>query len=48
MARILEDRAFASQLREGCMEVKHSLSWAEPLAQMEALYQALISEHRGQ
>jgi len=46
MARILEDRAFASQLREGCNEVKNLLSWAEPLAQMEALYQTIIAEHR--
>jgi glycosyltransferase involved in cell wall biosynthesis len=46
MARILEDRAFASQLRAGCREVKRSLSWAEPLAQMETLYQTLISEPR--
>jgi glycosyltransferase involved in cell wall biosynthesis len=47
MARILEDCAFASQLRDGCMRVKDSLSWAEPLAQMESLYGAVISEHRG-
>jgi glycosyltransferase involved in cell wall biosynthesis len=47
MARILEDPAFASQLRDGCMQVRESLSWAEPLAQMEALYEAVISEHRG-
>jgi glycosyltransferase involved in cell wall biosynthesis len=45
MARILDDRAFAAQLREGCNEVKNSLSWAEPLAQMETLYQTLISEY---
>jgi glycosyltransferase involved in cell wall biosynthesis len=48
MARILNDRAFAAQLREGCNEVKSSLSWAEPLAQMEALYQAIISEGSSQ
>jgi glycosyltransferase involved in cell wall biosynthesis len=47
MARILEDRAFASQLRDGCNEVKGALSWAEPLAQMETLYRRIISEHRG-
>jgi glycosyltransferase involved in cell wall biosynthesis len=45
MARILEDRAFASQLREGCNEVKDTLSWAEPLAQMEALYRTIMAEH---
>jgi glycosyltransferase involved in cell wall biosynthesis len=48
MARILDDRAFAAQLREGCNEVKNSLSWAEPLAQMETLYRTIISEHRGE
>jgi glycosyltransferase involved in cell wall biosynthesis len=47
LARILEDRALALQLRRGCEDVKHSLSWAEPLAQMEALYQAIISENGG-
>ncbi|HTC63517.1 MAG TPA: glycosyltransferase [Candidatus Saccharimonadales bacterium] len=48
MARILGDQAFALQLREGCNEVRNLLSWAEPLAQMEALYQTIISEHRVQ
>ena len=48
MARILDDRAFAAQLRAGCNEVRNSLSWAEPLAQMEALYQAIVSEHCSQ
>jgi glycosyltransferase involved in cell wall biosynthesis len=47
LARILEDHAFASRLRQGCKEVANSLSWAEPLAQMEALYRELISERRG-
>jgi glycosyltransferase involved in cell wall biosynthesis len=48
LARILDDPALAARLREGCKSVANSLSWAEPLAQMEALYQELISESRGQ
>jgi hypothetical protein len=33
-------------LRGGCKGVANSLSWAEPLAQMEILYRELISERR--
>jgi glycosyltransferase involved in cell wall biosynthesis len=44
LARILEDSAFAAHLRAGSKEVANSLSWIEPLAQMETLYQGLISE----
>jgi len=44
LARILDDPAFAARLRDGCKEVANSLSWAEPIAQMETLYQELISE----
>jgi len=47
MARILDDSALSSRLREGCKEVANSLSWAEPLAQMETLYRELISERQG-
>ena len=46
MARILDDQTFAAQLREGCKEVARSLTWAEPLGQMEALYRTIISERR--
>jgi glycosyltransferase involved in cell wall biosynthesis len=46
LARILDDQALAVRLREGCKAVANSLSWAEPLAQMETLYRELISEPR--
>ena len=48
LARILEDPALAARLREGCALVANSLGWAEPIAQMETLYQGLISERRDQ
>jgi glycosyltransferase involved in cell wall biosynthesis len=48
LAQILDDSAVAARLRVGCEAVAKSLSWAEPLAQMETLYQELISERRGQ
>jgi glycosyltransferase involved in cell wall biosynthesis len=48
LAQILDDPAFAAHLRGGCAGVANSLSWAEPLAQMEALYKELILEMRGQ
>ena len=46
LARILDDPALAVRLRGGCQGVANSLSWAEPLAQMETLYRQLISERR--
>ncbi len=46
LARILNDRELAARLREGCKGVANSLSWAEPLAQMETLYRELISQRR--
>lgn len=48
LARILEDPALAARLRAGCTAVANSLGWAEPIAQMETLYQGLISERRDQ
>jgi glycosyltransferase involved in cell wall biosynthesis len=48
LARILDDPALAARLRGGCRDVANSLSWAEPLAQMENLYKELISERRNQ
>jgi glycosyltransferase involved in cell wall biosynthesis len=48
LARILDDPEVAERLREGCKGVANSLSWAEPLAQMETLYRELISEQRDQ
>jgi glycosyltransferase involved in cell wall biosynthesis len=48
LAQILDDRALAARLREGCKKVANSLSWAEPLAQMETLYRELISERRAE
>jgi glycosyltransferase involved in cell wall biosynthesis len=47
LARILEDPGVAARLREGCQGVATSLSWTEPLAQMETLYRELISERGG-
>jgi glycosyltransferase involved in cell wall biosynthesis len=44
LTRILDDSALAARLRGGCREVANSLTWAEPLAQMEKLYRDLISE----
>jgi glycosyltransferase involved in cell wall biosynthesis len=46
LSRILNDQALATRLREGCKAVANSLSWAEPLAQTEALYKEAISERR--
>jgi glycosyltransferase involved in cell wall biosynthesis len=47
LSQILDDPAVAARLRGGCEAVAKSLSWAEPLAQMETLYRALISERQG-
>ena len=46
MTRILEDDRFTAQLREGCKAVADSLSWSEPLTEMESLYREVISERR--
>ena len=46
LSQILEDPALATRLREGCGAVAKSLSWSEPLAQMESLYVQLIAERR--
>jgi glycosyltransferase involved in cell wall biosynthesis len=46
LSRILDDPALAARLRGGCQGVANSLSWAEPLAQMESLYRELLSERR--
>ncbi|MGH9680170.1 MAG: glycosyltransferase, partial [Candidatus Acidiferrales bacterium] len=48
LERILDDPSFAAHLRTGCEEVAQSLSWAEPLAEMESLYQNLVSEKSAQ
>jgi glycosyltransferase involved in cell wall biosynthesis len=47
LSRILDDAAFSTSLREGCQAVAASLSWAEPLAQMEDLYAEVIAERSG-
>ncbi len=47
LAQILDDPALAARLRGGCQGVANSLSWAEPLAQMEALYRELIAKRLG-
>jgi glycosyltransferase involved in cell wall biosynthesis len=46
LAQILDDPALAARLREGCRVVASSLGWAEPLAQMEAVYGEVIGERR--
>lgn len=48
LAQALDDSALAARLRGGCQGVANSLSWAEPLAQMETLYRELRSERRDQ
>ena len=46
LEKILGDPVFAARLRAGCGEVARSLGWPEPLAQMESLYERLLSERR--
>ncbi len=46
ISEILGDSALAARLRAGCIGVARSLSWAEPLAQMESLYRELMAERR--
>jgi glycosyltransferase involved in cell wall biosynthesis len=46
LSQILDDPAVAGRLRGGCDAVASSLSWAEPLAQMETLYRELISQRQ--
>jgi glycosyltransferase involved in cell wall biosynthesis len=48
LGRILDDPAFAVSLRTGCEGVARSLGWAEPLAEMESLYQKVVSERRAE
>jgi len=42
--RLLRDEALAAELRAGCAEVAHGLSWEEPVAAMEKLYSRLQSQ----
>ena len=44
LAQILDDARFAARLREGCKAVASTLSWTEPLTQMESLYREVTSE----
>lgn len=44
MARILQDASLAARLRQGCRAVTDSLTWTEPVAQMETLYRNVIAE----
>jgi glycosyltransferase involved in cell wall biosynthesis len=48
LARILEDADLGDRLRGGCQEVANSLSWAEPLAQMETMYMQLTADRHAQ
>jgi glycosyltransferase involved in cell wall biosynthesis len=44
LEQILDNPAMAARLRAGCAEVTRSLGWTEPLAEMESVYQQVISE----
>jgi glycosyltransferase involved in cell wall biosynthesis len=44
LGQILDDPEFAAHLRTGCEGVARSLGWAEPLTEMESLYQELDSK----
>ena len=41
--RLIEDESLAAQLRAGCAGVAESLSWEEPVGEMERLYTSLQS-----
>jgi glycosyltransferase involved in cell wall biosynthesis len=47
LASILEDPTLAARLRFGCQAVTKSLTWAEPLAQMESVYRSVVLEQGG-
>ncbi len=46
LARLLEDEPLRRRLQAGCDEVARSLSWQEPLAELERLYAELVAEAR--
>jgi glycosyltransferase involved in cell wall biosynthesis len=46
MKRLLEDGELLSRLRKGCADAALTFSWDEPVAAMEALYCALVSDGR--
>ncbi len=48
LEKILGDAAYAAQLRRGCSEVARSLTWTEPLAEMESIYQNVLLENHAQ
>jgi len=41
LSRLLSDQGLQSQLREGCVAVAASLSWEQPLGEMEMIYSSL-------
>jgi glycosyltransferase involved in cell wall biosynthesis len=43
LARLLEDNALCTKLKEGCAIAYHRLDWEEPLAEMEAAYRRLAA-----
>jgi len=43
MKRMIEDRAFLTQLQSRCAEIARGLSWDEPVSEMERLYDSLQS-----
>jgi len=48
IVRLLQDGALAARLRSGCAEVARTLSWDEPVAEMERIYRSLVSQPRGE
>jgi glycosyltransferase involved in cell wall biosynthesis len=47
LCRLLTDEALRDRFRQGCRKVAESLSWDEPVTQMERLYEALRGAKSG-
>ena len=43
LAQLLDDDELRNRLRDGCAEVARSLTWDEPLDQMESIYSAAVA-----
>jgi glycosyltransferase involved in cell wall biosynthesis len=44
LSRLLDDTSLHERFRAGCAEVARSLSWDEPVQQMETLYRELVTK----
>ena len=42
LQRLIDDKNLLEQLRDGCDAVARSLSWDEPVATMERIYESLL------